>query len=41
MNMSSNIDYTDADKVVLVVKQSVDGTSDSKYLASFNYIESL
>jgi hypothetical protein len=41
MNICSNIEYTDVDKVVLVIKQLVDGTSDSKYLASFNYIEFL
>jgi len=41
LNMGSNIDYTDADKVVLVCKLLVGGSSDSLVRASFNFIESL
>lgn len=41
LNMGSNIDYTDADKVVLVCKLLAGGSSDSLVRASFNFIESL
>lgn len=41
LNMGSNIDYTDSDTIVLVVKQLVRGTSDGSIIAGMNYIESL
>jgi hypothetical protein len=41
LNLGSNITYTDADKVVLVVKQLVGGTDNSKIVAAINFIEAL
>ena len=41
LNMGSNINYTDADKVVLVVKQISKGINDANIVASFDFIESL
>ena len=41
VNLGSNIDYTDADKVVLVVKQLVGGTNDARIVATINFIEAL
>jgi hypothetical protein len=39
--LGSNIAYDDADKLVLVIKMPVDGTSDAALLATFNFIEAL
>jgi hypothetical protein len=39
--MGSNIDYTDSDKVVLIVKQLEAGAADAKLYAGMNFIESL
>jgi hypothetical protein len=39
--LGSNIDYTDADKVVLVVKQLVGGTDNGNIVAAINFIEAL
>lgn len=41
LNLGSNIDYTDSDKLVLVVKQLEDGTSDGHIVATLNFIEAL
>ena len=41
LNMGSNIDYTDSDIIVLVVKQLVRGVSDGSILAAMNYTEVL
>jgi hypothetical protein len=41
INIGSNIDYTDADKIVLIVKQVMHGTSDAIVLATMNFIEAL
>jgi len=41
LNMGSNIDYTDSDKVVFVCKLLVGGSADSLVRTSFNFIESL
>lgn len=41
VNLGSNIDYTDADKVVLIVKQLVGGTNDAQIVATMNFIEAL
>jgi hypothetical protein len=41
LNLGSNIDYTDADKVVLVVKQLVGGTDNANIVAAINFIEAL
>lgn len=41
LNMGSNIEYTDADKVVLVVKQLVGGTDNGKIVALINFVEDL
>jgi hypothetical protein len=41
LNLGSNIDYTDADKVVLVVKQLVGGTDNGKVVALMNFVEDL
>jgi hypothetical protein len=41
LNLGSNIDYTDADKVVLVVKQLVGGTDNGKIVALMNFVEDL
>lgn len=41
LNMGSNIDYTDTDVVVFVVKQLVRGTADGSIIASMNFIEAL
>lgn len=41
IDLGSNVAYTDADKLVLVVKQLVSGVSDAKIVANFNFIELL
>jgi hypothetical protein len=41
LNMGSNLDYTDSDKVVLIVKQIEGGAADAKIYAAMNFIESL
>ena len=41
LNMGSNIDYTDSDTIVLVVKQLSKGTADGSIIAGMNYIEAL
>jgi hypothetical protein len=41
LNLGSNIDYTDADRVVLVVKQLVGGTDNGNIVAAINFIEAL
>jgi hypothetical protein len=41
LNLGSNLDYTDADKVVLFVKLLVGGSDDSRLLSVMNFTESL
>jgi hypothetical protein len=41
VNLGSNIEYTDSDKIVLVVQQLVGGTSDARLVATINFIEAL
>jgi len=41
LNMGSNIDYSDADKVVLMVKQLSPAASDAWVVATMNFIEAL
>lgn len=41
LNMGSNIDYTDTDIAVFVVKQLVRGTADGSIIAGLNFIEAL
>jgi hypothetical protein len=41
LNMGSNIDYTDSDVVVLMVKLLVGGTDNSSVMATINYTEDL
>ena len=41
LNLGSNIEYTDADKVVLIIKQLEGGNSDANIWVTFNFIESL
>jgi hypothetical protein len=41
LNMGSNIDYTDTDKVVLAVKLIAGGTADSSILGTISYLEDL
>jgi hypothetical protein len=41
INLGSNIEYTDSDKIVLVVQQLVGGTSDAQLVATINFIEAL
>jgi hypothetical protein len=41
LNMGSNIDYTDSDTVVLMVKLLVGGTDNSSVMGTINYIEDL
>jgi hypothetical protein len=41
VNLGSNIEYTDSDKIVLVVQQLVGGTSDAQLVATINFIEAL
>jgi hypothetical protein len=41
INLGSNIEYTDSDKIVLVVQQLVGGTSDAQLVATINFVESL
>jgi hypothetical protein len=41
VNLGSNIEYTDSDKIVLVVQQLVGGTADAQLVATVNFIESL
>jgi hypothetical protein len=41
LNMGSNIDYTDADKIVLTVKQLAAGTANANVVATMNFIEAL
>lgn len=41
INLGSNIDYTDSDKIVLVVKQVRGGSSNGQIIATINFIESL
>ena len=41
LNMGSNIDYTDADKLVLVAKLIAGGSADTKLVASMNFLEDL
>jgi hypothetical protein len=41
LNLGSNIEYTDSDKIVLVVQQLVGGTSDAQLVATINFIEAL
>jgi hypothetical protein len=40
-NLGSNIDYTDSDTVVLMVKLLVGGTDNSSVMGTINYIEDL
>jgi hypothetical protein len=39
--MGSNLDYTDADRVVLLVKLLVGGTDNSSVVATIDFTESL
>jgi len=41
LNMGSNIDYTDADKIVLMVKQLSPAAKDAWMVANINFIEAL
>jgi len=41
LNLGSNIEYTDADRVVLVAKMLVGGSSNSQMRATMNFIEAL
>jgi hypothetical protein len=41
INMGSNIDNTDSDKIVLVVKRLTDSTTDPKIVATMNFGEAL
>jgi hypothetical protein len=41
LNMGSNIDYTDSDVVVLMVKMLVGGTDNSSVMGTINYTEDL
>jgi len=41
LNMGSNIDYTDSDKLVLVVKLLNKGTANSNIVTTLNFIEAL
>ena len=41
LNMGSNIQYTDSDKLVLVVKQLVGGINDAQIVASIDFNENL
>lgn len=41
INLGSNIDYTDSDRVVLVVKQLKGGSNDAHVVATINFIEAL
>lgn len=41
VNLGSNIEYTDSDKIVLVVQQLVGGTADAQLVATINFIEAL
>jgi hypothetical protein len=41
LNMGSNLDYTDADKLVLAVKIIANGTADGSILSSMTFIEDL
>lgn len=41
LNLGSNIEYTDADKIILAIKMITDGTSDASLLATINFIEAL
>lgn len=41
LNTGSNIQYTDADKIVLIVKCLAGGSADSRIVASMNFIEAL
>jgi hypothetical protein len=41
INMGSNIDNTDSDKIVLVVKRLTDSTNDPKIVATMNFGEAL
>ena len=41
INLGSNIEYTDSDKIVLVVQQLVGGTADAQLVATINFIEAL
>jgi hypothetical protein len=41
INLGSNIEYTDADKIVLIVKLLAGGSADSLIVASINFIEAL
>lgn len=41
LNLGSNIEYTDSDKIVLVVQQLVGGTADAQLVATINFIEAL
>jgi hypothetical protein len=41
LNMGSNIDYTDADKIVLTVKQLAAGSSNANVVGTMNFIEAL
>ena len=41
LNMGSNIDYTDTDKIVVVAKLLNKGTANSSLAATMNFIEAL
>jgi hypothetical protein len=41
LNMGSNIDYTDSDKIVVVAKLLNKGTANSSLVATMNFIEAL
>ena len=41
LNMGSNIEYTDADKIVLTVRQLAAGSSNANVIATMNYIEDI
>lgn len=41
INLGSNIDYTDADRVVLVIKQLNGGTNEARVYATINFVELL
>lgn len=41
LNLGSNIEYTDTDKLILTIKSLSDGTSDASIYATMNFIEAL
>jgi hypothetical protein len=41
LNLGSNLEYTDSDKIVLVVEELAEGTSGAQIVASLNIVEDL